>query len=264
MTYISKPAREQLFIQPRWPRDFRSPAMAMDAASALPDKDLERIVAWARENLSEDERAALAQALGGGASSASDVVLNSASAAKENRSLTGGKGPGQPSRDGENTTRRAPPQKSPRADGQRVGITPENFKAFLTRFCSTRGLDNSELMQLDRLIDEALGKADATKRAGAHNRLVGGITASCARPACQHHDAAIAADSLARVNCGVRPTPAPARASASAFAKRYPNIVTSRSIRWARPFPFAPATSIQRRRPASRRASGRHEVRLGG
>ena len=247
MTHAS-PIREQLFVAPLFRSDLkRARGAAYDAANGLNnDPALSRIVAWARENLSESERRALAQALNGGASSASDFTLNSATAARENRSLAG------------------PKAASPTRDGESVMSKAEQRDAII-RWLQERGISDEDVMRVAAMLGDETCAADLPEAKGAHDSARRRHYRELRAAGVSHHDAAIAADSLARVNCGVRPTPAPARASASAFAKRYPNMSHVKVDTMGTPVPPRKATFDSKAQSGfAERFPAAMKVRLGG
>jgi len=199
-SYCSRPAREMLFIQPKWPSDLRrSQRVAYDSVGGLRDDEtIARISRWAAQNLSESERAALAKALGGGAA---DFMLTSATASRETKALAG------------------PKAASSARDGEPIMSRAEQRDAII-RWLQVRGISDEDVMKVAAMLGDRVAASDLPEnRAGAQDALRRRYFGELRRDGLSEHDARIAADSLARVNAG-KPAPAPAPTKAAQEAGR--------------------------------------------
>jgi len=246
MAYCSTPEREQLFLAPKWASDYRrSPRMALDSGSMSRNGDaVAKIAAWAQENLSPEERAALARALNTGAA---DFMLTSASAARETKSLAG------------------PKAAAPSRDGEPIMSKVEQRDAII-RWLQSRGISDEDCLRVSAMLGDQTAAADLPEAKGAHDsarrrhyrELVGqGINA---------RDAWIAADSLAKI--GRKPASAPVASKAALAAARVERFPSASSIsvnNWGTPVPPRKATFDSKAQSGfAERYPAAMKVRLGG
>ena len=228
MRYCSEPTRQQLWIRPRWASDLRrKPRSAYDSAGGVSDPDLQGIVAWARQNLSDEERAVLTRALGGArAQDEPDHTVNRRADLEATRDRLRSQGPRQPGVDA------GPP------------VTRVDAVATILSWLRRReSLSDQDITTVQRMLEGS---------AGAQNSARARYFAELRRDGVDARQARIVADSLARI-CDKPATPSASRAAqdAAAFAKRYP-----KASRIAEDSGFGAQASSSSRTPSAKQSEG--------
>lgn len=266
MVYCSEPQRAQLFLPPRWASDYRrSPRMAHDAAPGLRNSDaIAKIAEWARAELSDEERAALAKALGGDVAQDIDpdaMQTSSREPARAANALPASKG-AAPAREIAGLTQAlggGPSGYSP-VKSARDGV---DVKGAILSFLRQKEIGDEDLLRVDALLGtpEAV-EAISTK--GAHDSARRRFYADLRRDGLSAHDARLAADSLARISAGGRPTfPISKAALDTARAARFPSAAAVHVSNHGQPVPFRavnakPPSAFSARYPSAGR------IKLGG